>query len=134
MKVLTVGDIVARPGRKVLIDKLGRIQANYNIDFTVVNIENAAGGFGITEKILNQFQTLRIDVMTSGNHIWDKSEALIFIDKYPDLLRPHNYPVGTPGTGWHIKKMSNGARIGVLNLMGQAFMNPTLDSPFTLAD
>lgn len=134
MNVLTVGDIVARPGRKILTTKLASIQSSYDIDFTIVNIENAAGGFGITEKILKQFSDLNIDVMTSGNHIWDKKEALEFIASYPDLLRPHNYPPGTPGSGWVIKKMPGDLRVGVLNLMGQAFMHPTLDSPFTQVD
>lgn len=134
MNILTVGDIVARPGRKILHDKLASIQSRYAIDFTIVNVENAAGGFGITEQILGQFRELRIDAMTSGNHIWDKREALEFIDTTPELLRPHNYPDGTPGSGWFVKTTQDGTRVAVLNLMGQAFMHPTLDSPFPLAD
>jgi len=134
MNVLMVGDIVARPGRRVLVDNLAKIQCQHEIDFTVVNIENAAGGFGITRKILQEFHDLPIDVMTSGNHIWDKREALEFIDMHPDLLRPHNYPANTPGSGWFIKNAGNGLRIGVLNIMGQAFMHPVLDSPFANVD
>jgi len=115
MNVLMVGDIVARPGRRVLVDNLAKIQCQHEIDFTVVNIENAAGGFGITRKILQEFHDLPIDVMTSGNHIWDKREALEFIDMHPDLLRPHNYPANTPGSGWFIKNAGNGLRIGVVS-------------------
>lgn len=134
MKILTIGDIVARPGRRVLTENLESIQRDLNIDFTVVNVENAAGGFGITKKILDDFHALTIDVMTSGNHIWDKREALDFIDQHPDLLRPHNYPQGTPGSGWVVRQTASGIRVGVLNLMGQAFMQPILDSPFDLVD
>ena len=83
-----IGDVVARPGRKVLGEALQRVQEQHEIDFTVVNVENAAGGFGVTEKVLNEFARLKIDVMTSGNHIWDKREALDFIDNHPYLLRP----------------------------------------------
>ena len=102
--------------------------------FTVVNVENAAGGFGITASVLAEFRALSIDVMTSGNHVWDKREALTFIDDNPDLLRPHNYPDGTPGSGWVVRKTTDGIRVGVLNIMGQAFMHPVLDSPFTGVD
>ncbi|MDE0096103.1 MAG: TIGR00282 family metallophosphoesterase [Gammaproteobacteria bacterium] len=134
MNVLMVGDVYARPGRRVLRETLGEIQSRYGIDFTVVNVENAAGGFGITEKVLEEFHALPIDAMTSGNHIWDKREALDFIDGNPDLLRPHNYPADTPGSGWYACDGPGGVRVGVLNLMGQIFMNPTLDSPFDLVD
>ena len=128
-----VGDIVARPGRRVLRERLKSIQEEHAVGFTVVNVENAAGGFGITRKVLDEFRALPIDVMTSGNHIWDKREALEFIDDHPDLLRPHNYPSDTPGSGWVVRETPGGIRIGVLNLMGQAFMHPTLDSPFAMA-
>lgn len=133
MNILMVGDVVARPGRRVLRERLSGIQAEHAIDFTVVNVENAAGGFGITQKVLDEFRALPIDVMTSGNHIWDKREALDFIDRNPDLLRPHNYPPETPGSGWVVREAPGGLRVGVLNLMGQAFMHPTLDSPFVMA-
>ena len=134
MKVLMVGDVVARPGRRVLREQLPGLQDRLGIDFTVVNVENAAGGFGITAAVLAEFRALRIDVMTSGNHVWDKREALSFIDDNPDLLRPHNYPAGTPGSGWVVRETSQGVRVGVLNIMGQAFMHPTLDSPFAGVD
>ncbi len=134
MNVLLVGDVVARPGRRVLRERLADLQASENIDFTVVNVENAAGGFGITASVLGEFRALSIDVMTTGNHVWDKREALGFIDDNPDLLRPHNYPDDTPGSGWIVREAPGGIRIGVLNLMGQAFMHPVLDSPFTMVD
>ncbi len=133
MKILVVGDVVARPGRRVLIDHLGKLREKTGADFTIVNVENAAGGFGITEKIFHQFQALGIDVMTSGNHVWDKREALDFIQQQPNLLRPHNYPPGTPGSGWIMVEFGN-TKIGVLNVMGQAFMHPVLDSPFESVD
>ena len=129
-----VGDVVARPGRKVLAQQLPILQEQHAVDFTVVNVENAAGGFGVTKKILGEFAALDIDVMTSGNHIWDKREALDFIDDYPELLRPHNFPEGTPGSGLIVKESRQGIKVAVINIMGQAFMHPPLDSPFASVD
>lgn len=134
MNVLMVGDIVARPGRRVLVEQLGQLQRDLAIDCTVVNIENAAGGFGITKKVFDELSGLDIDVMTSGNHIWDKREALDFIQEHPMLLRPHNYPAGTPGSGFYRTRLVSGAEVGVINVMGQAFMHPPLDSPFECVD
>ena len=134
MNILILGDVVARPGRTVLSEKLTALQQELAIDFTIVNVENAAGGFGVTKKIIDQFLGQNIDVMTSGNHIWDKKEALEFIDGVPELLRPANYPANTPGRGWIVKQTSNDLRIGVINVMGQAFMHPVLDSPFSCVD
>ena len=134
MKFLIVGDVVAKPGRAVLMECLERVQDEYEIDATIVNIENAAAGFGITRMLVDQFNEMNIDVMTSGNHIWDKREVLDFIDDTPNLLRPHNYPEGTPGSGWGVYTSRSGVRFGVLNMMGQAFMHPPLDSPFVCVD
>lgn len=133
MKILIVGDVVARPGRRVLAESLDLIRQQHQIDFTVVNVENAAGGFGITRKIFDELQALEIDVMTTGNHVWDKREAMDFIDDQPTLLRPHNYPEGTPGSGW-VTVDAGAHKVGVLNVMGQVFMHPTLDSPFSCID
>ena len=133
MRILIIGDVVARPGRKVLIDHLQELRQQTEAELTIVNVENAAGGFGITEKIFHEFQALGIEVMTTGNHVWDKREALEFIQQQPNLLRPHNYPSGTPGSGWTIVEV-NGIKVGVLNVMGQAFMHPVLDSPFESVD
>ncbi|NKB64851.1 MAG: TIGR00282 family metallophosphoesterase [Gammaproteobacteria bacterium] len=134
MNILIVGDVVARPGRAVLEEQLARIQHEHDIDATIVNVENSAAGFGVTKKLVDQFMNMNIDIMTSGNHIWDKREALDFIGDYPRLLRPHNYPSGTPGSGWGEFTTKSGIRVGVLNMMGQAFMHPPLDSPFECAD
>jgi len=133
MKILIIGDVVARPGRKVLADQLQTLREETGATFTIVNVENAAGGFGITEKIFHEFEALDIHVMTTGNHVWDKREALTFIEQQPKLLRPHNYPEGTPGSGWTLVEY-DGVKIGVLNVMGQAFMHPVLDSPFSSVD
>lgn len=130
MKILIVGDVVARPGRAVLMEQLPILQAKHEIDATIVNVENSAAGFGVTQKLVNQFLSLDIDIMTSGNHIWDKRETLEFIEEYPQLLRPHNYPKGTPGSGWGEFTTKSGVKVGVLNMMGQAFMHPPLDSPY----
>lgn len=133
MKCLFVGDIVGKPGRRVLLHYLESVRKQHAIDFVVVNAENAAGGFGVTEKITRQLVDNGVHCLSNGNHAWDKKEALEFIDRYPALLRPHNYPEGTPGTGWRIYNAGS-TRIGVLNLMGNVFMHPALECPFRLAD
>lgn len=130
MNILFIGDVVGRPGRRVLAQTLTKIQREYAIDFTIVNVENAAGGFGITAEILDEFNAMDIDVMTTGNHVWDKREALDFIDQEPRLLRPANYPDGTPGEGVVCRSAHNGTRVAVINVMGIVFMHPTLACPF----
>lgn len=134
MNILIVGDVVARPGRRVLFGALEQLRAQYAIDFVTANVENVAGGFGITRKVLDEFLAHGVDAMTSGNHIWDKREVFDFIDNEPRLLRPQNYPPESPGAGWGVFTAGNGVRVGVLNLMGQAFMQPPLDSPYREAD
>ena len=107
----------------------------YDPELTVVNAENAAGGFGVTASVLDELLgDGEIDILTSGNHIWDKREALDLIQDEPRLLRPHNYPAESPGTGWMIATASNGIEVGVLNVMGTVFMHPTLDCPFRCVD
>ena len=133
MKILFIGDLVGSGARRALRAQLPRLQQVHAIDCTVVNIENAAAGAGITAKVLGELADLNIDAMTSGNHIWDKKEALELITREPRLLRPHNYPFPVPGSGW-FEAECGGARVGVLNLMGQAFMHPVLDSPFACLD
>ena len=134
MKILMVGDVVGRPGRVALKTLLPKIQQQLDIQYTVVNVENAAGGFGITEKVLGEFKAMDVQVFTTGNHVWDKQEALNLVDSEPRLLRPHNYPEAAPGSGWFCEQAKNGVRIGVLNIMGQAGIFPALDSPFFCAD
>ena len=134
MKILFIGDVVGKPGRRALRRFLPELQDQTEADLTVVNAENAAGGFGVTAGVLEEFlEQSEIDVLTSGNHIWDKREALDLIQDEPRLLRPHNYPAGTPGSGWIVATASNGVQVGVLNIMGTVFMHPTLDCPFSSA-
>src|SRR3954453_8350775 len=99
MRILFIGDIVGRSGRNVLLDRLPKLVAEWQLDFVVVNGENAAGGFGITEAIYNEFIDAGADAVTLGNHAWDQREALGFIERAPRLIRPINYPAGTPGRG-----------------------------------
>ncbi|MEK8089891.1 TIGR00282 family metallophosphoesterase [Thermithiobacillus plumbiphilus] len=134
MNLLFVGDVVGEPGRRVLLRHLRPLKDKLMLDYIVVNAENIAGGFGVTEKICRELFEHEVDVISSGNHIWDRKEALEYITREPRLLRPHNFPSGTPGSGWHVGQTASGEPVGVLNLMGQAFMHPTLDCPFQAAD
>ncbi len=129
LRLLFCGDVVGRPGREVLLSKLPGLRQGLALDFVIINGENAAGGFGITEKICNDFFAAGVDAITGGNHSWDQREALGFIDREPRLLRPLNYPSGTPGRGVGLFTLSGGRRILVINLMGRLFMDP-LDDPF----
>jgi len=133
MRVLFVGDIVGRAGRKILKENLGLVCHRHNVDFIILNVENAAGGFGITKKIAEEFLRLQVDVMTSGNHIWDNQDAFSYLDSQPLLLRPANYPPGLPGSGSCITTSQTGISVAVLNLQGRVFMQP-LDCPFRTAE
>jgi len=129
MRVLFVGDVVGRAGRKVVTDELPGLRERYRLDFVVLNGENAAGGFGITETICQEFLDAGVDVVTSGNHIWDQREALVFIERQERLLRPLNFQGDAPGRGSGLFKAANGADILVVNVMGRVFMGE-LDCPF----
>ena len=131
MKILMIGDIVGRPGRHCLRDLLPRIIEKNKIDFVIANCENAASGKGATKKVINNIFSSGVNVMTSGNHIWDKREIYEFIDQEENLLRPANYPPGTPGRGFGLYKVDDYV-IGVLNLSGRVFMQE-LDCPFQKA-
>ena len=133
MKILFVGDVVGKPGRTILARRLPELVDHHRVDFTVVNVENAAGGFGITPEIFAELEELPIDCYTSGNHIWDKKEGLVLLEEQPRLLRPANYPVGNPGSGFYVGETAAGRRVAVVNLEGQVFMKP-LDSPFRVAE
>ncbi|MEI8150572.1 MAG: TIGR00282 family metallophosphoesterase [Hyphomicrobiales bacterium] len=133
MRILFIGDIVGRTGRTVLLNWMPKLIAEWNLDLVVVNGENAAGGFGITEAIYNEFIDAGADAITLGNHAWDQREALVFIERAPRLIRPINYPAGTPGRGAAMIDAKNGARALVINAMGRIFMEP-LDDPFTAID
>jgi hypothetical protein len=129
MRVLFVGDVVGRAGRKVVADELPGLRERYRLDFVVLNGENAAGGFGITETICQEFLDAGVDVVTSGNHIWDQREALVFIERQERLLRPLNFQGDAPGRGSGLFKAANGADVLVVNVMGRVFMGE-LDCPF----
>jgi metallophosphoesterase (TIGR00282 family) len=133
MRILFVGDVVGRSGRQVLLDRLPKLIAQWKLDLAIVNGENAAGGFGITETIYQEFIDVGADAITLGNHAWDQREALVFIERAPRLIRPLNYPSGTPGRGAAMIDAKNGARVLVMNLLGRIFMDP-LDDPFTAVD
>jgi len=129
VRLLFLGDVVGRSGRKAITSRLPGLIAKHSFDFVVVNGENAAGGFGITEEILQELLAAGADCVTTGNHVWDQREAITFADRYDRFLRPVNYPPGTPGRGANVYAARNGARVLVVNVMGQLFM-PTLDDPF----
>ena len=133
MKILMIGDVVARPGRKAVVAKIEGIRKEYEIDIITMNAENVAGGFSITPEIADELFECGIDLMTSGNHIFDKSEVIPYIKDNPKLLRPANYPEGTPGSGLFVGDI-NGFKIAVLNLLGRVFMPPNVDDPFRIAD
>jgi 2',3'-cyclic-nucleotide 2'-phosphodiesterase len=133
MRLLFLGDVVGRSGRDVVIEHLPGLIRRYKLDFVAVNGENSAGGFGITEAICDDLLAAGADAVTLGNHSWDQREALVFIERQPRLLRPLNYPVGTPGRGAGLYKARNGAEVLVINAMGRIFM-PELDCPFRAID
>ena len=133
MRILFIGDIVGRSGRTVLLERLPRLVRDWRLDFVAVNGENAAGGFGITEAIYQEFVDAGADAVTGGNHSWDQKEALVFIERAPKLLRPINFPAGTPGRGVALIEAKNGARVLIVNAMGRIFMDP-LDDPFTAVE
>jgi 2',3'-cyclic-nucleotide 2'-phosphodiesterase len=133
MRILFVGDVVGRSGRTVVTERLPGLVRDWKLEFVVVNGENAAGGFGITETIYNELIEAGADAVTLGNHAWDQKEALVFIERAPRLIRPVNYPMGTPGRGAALCAAKNGARVLVINAMGRIFMDP-LDDPFAAVD
>ena len=132
MRILFVADVIGSPGRRVLKQLLRLVRADVGADAVVANGENAAGGFGITPEIADEFFDTGVDVITTGNHVWDKKEILPYLDKQPRLLRPANYPPGNPGRGSVVVTV-DGTRLAVLNLQGRTFMTP-IDDPFRTAD
>ena len=131
-KLLFIGDIVGRPGRDLVKRGVPILVAHHAIDLVIANGENAAAGFGLTREIAEQLFACGIDVMTSGNHIWDKKEVLDYIAVEPRLLRPANYPAGAPGQGAVLATAKNGVRVGVVNVMGRVYL-ANIDDPFTTA-
>ncbi|HEU4712029.1 MAG TPA: TIGR00282 family metallophosphoesterase [Pyrinomonadaceae bacterium] len=132
MKVLMIGDVVAKPGRVAVLERIQDLREQHQIDLAIMNAENLAGGFSVTPSLCEQLFATGIDVMTSGNHIFDKKEAVDYIRKQPRLLRPANYPPNTPGSGYWLGQV-NGVKVAVLNVMGRVFM-PPVDDPFRAID
>jgi 2',3'-cyclic-nucleotide 2'-phosphodiesterase len=133
MRILFLGDIVGRPGRTAFIDMVPDLKRRWSLDAVIVNGENAAHGFGITETIYHDLVDAGADAITLGNHSWDQREALVFIERAPRLIRPINYPPGTPGRGVTMIETANGARVTVINAMGRLYMD-AMDDPFRLVD
>ena len=133
MRLLFLGDIVGRPGRIAVQERLPALREAWKLDCVVINGENSAGGFGITEAICDEILAAGADVVTLGNHSWDQREALVFIARQDRLVRPANYPPGTPGRGAAVVEARNGARVLVVNVMGRLFMDP-LDDPFAAVE
>jgi metallophosphoesterase (TIGR00282 family) len=131
MNILFIGDIVGRPGRELLRKGLRGLVDHHDVDFVIANVENAAAGFGITKDIGDAILDWGVDVMTSGNHIWDKREALDYIAAERRLLRPANYPAGVPGRGSCVTASRDGRAVGVVNVMGRVFML-NIDDPFSV--
>jgi len=133
IRILFIGDILGSAGRRSIKANLEGLVDRERIDFVIANVENAAGGFGITASVLQELEALPVDVWTSGNHVWDKKEGIPLLDAHPALLRPANYPAGNPGRGWCVEETAAGVPVAVINLQGQAFMAP-IDNPFRVAD
>src|SRR5690349_6178230 len=133
MRLLFLGDVVGRSGRNVVVEQLPSLRERWKLDCVVINGENAAGGFGITEAICDDLLAAGADAVTLGNHSFDQREALVFIERQPRLLRPANYPPGTPGRGANLIDTHSGRRVLVINVMGRLYMDP-LDDPFAAVD
>ncbi len=129
MKVLFAGDVMGSSGRAAVLKEVPKLRQKLGLDFVVINGENAAGGFGITSKLAEEFYDHGVDCITSGNHIWAQKEIIPFLDQDPKLLRPINYPPSAPGHGIYFTRTGTGKRVVVINVMGRVFMEP-LDDPF----
>ena len=131
MNILLIGDVVGRPGRELVRKGLRALIDVHGLDFVIANAENAAAGFGVTKDIGDALLESGVDVMTSGNHIWDKKEVIDYIKTERRLLRPANYPAGVPGRGSSVVEAGDGRAVGVINVMGRVFMLP-IDDPFAV--
>ena len=129
IRLLFIGDVVGRSGRAAIFEQVPVLRSRWGLDFVIVNGENAAGGFGLTEAIFEEFRAVGVDAVTLGNHAFDQREALVFITRQPRLIRPVNYPRGTPGRGANLFEAKGGARVLVVNVLGRVFMD-ALDDPF----
>jgi metallophosphoesterase (TIGR00282 family) len=133
IRVLFVGDVMGSAGRRAVSSHLEPVIDREKVDFVIVNVENLAGGFGITAKVLGELDALPVQVWTTGNHVWDKKEGVPLLDAHPSLLRPANYPDGNPGRGWCVEETASGVAVAVINLQGQAMMAP-IDNAFRCAN
>jgi metallophosphoesterase (TIGR00282 family) len=133
MRILFIGDILGRSGRAIVNERLPGLVKDWKLDLVVINGENAAGGFGITEVIYNELIEAGADAITLGNHAFDQREALVFIERAPRLVRPANYPKGTPGRGAALVETKNGKHALVINAMGRVFMD-AMDDPFAAVE
>jgi metallophosphoesterase (TIGR00282 family) len=132
VRFLFCGDVMGRPGRDAIKQHVPRLRLDFGLDLVVVNAENAAGGFGLTERLCGEFYDCGVDVLTTGNHVWDQRELIPYIDRDPCVLRPANFPKGTPGSGWRLHPVGH-RTVLVVNLMGRLFMD-ALDDPFARLD
>jgi metallophosphoesterase (TIGR00282 family) len=133
MKVIIIGDVVGKPGREILAEALPRLKQQHEVEFVVANVENAAEGAGVVPKIGDEILNTGVDVMTSGNHIFDKKEVIQYIENQPRLIRPANYAPDAPGRGLWLGSTGSGSQVAVINLQGRVFMPPS-DCPFRTAD
>ncbi len=133
MRILFIGDIVGSPGRHIVAERLADIITQQRVDLAIANGENAAAGFGITPRLVEELLGAGLEVISGGNHIWDRKEILDYFAHQPRLLRPANYPDGSPGSGLYIGTAKNGVGYAVVNLQGRVFM-PSIDCPFHIAD
>ena len=133
MKILLIGDLMGKPGRWAVSQLLPDLKKTHQIDFVIANVENAAGGFGLTKEIASKVYSYGVNVLTSGNHIWDRKEIYEYLNKEPNILRPANYPARDPGKGSVVYQLKDGTKIGVLNIQGRVYMKE-IDCPFRTAD
>lgn len=133
IRILCLGDVVGRPGRRVIKERVAHLRKRLALDMVIANGENAAGGIGLTPETLRELLGAGVDVVTSGNHIWKHQEMWPYLDKETRVLRPENYGASVPGRGWGVYALPCGVRVGVLNLLGRVYMDPA-DSPFLAAD
>ncbi len=133
MNILFCGDVMGRPGREAVTRYVPELRARLRLDLVIVNAENAAGGYGLTERLCGEFYECGVDVLTTGNHVWDQRELIGYIGRDPRLLRPENFPPGTPGAGWCLRTLDDGRTALIVNLMGRLFMD-MLDDPFARLD
>ena len=134
MKLLFLGDVVGRSGRDAVKKHAGALRREHSLDAVIVNVDNAAGGFGVSNDVIRDFKECGIDVMTGGDHVFDQKDAPSLLGQEPRLLRPHNFPPSVPGTGCRLFTLASGKTLLVLHLLGQVFHREYLDSPFTCAD